>query len=355
MRITGGTLSGRTLQVPREGVRPTQDRVREALFASLAPRLPGARVLDLYAGTGALGLEAWSRGAADVVWVERDRRTFEYLERNVTALCVDGGSTQCLRMDVHRFLKRPPAGLGAFDLILADPPYLDDPGLEQLGNVLSAVRAHSMLTLGGLFAYELAGAGEGSFPGWREVRCRKYGRTRVLIFTRASSPQEDIRMNNHGIYAGTFDPMTLGHLDLVQRAAKIFVNLTVAVAREHVGKPSPLFTLEERIALVKEAVEPVGNVSVDEFDGLLVDYARAKGARLLVRGLRAFSDFEYEFQMALTNRRLAPDIETIFLMPKPDYSYVSSSVVREVAQFGGEITQFVPAHVAAAVERKYRG
>lgn len=162
-------------------------------------------------------------------------------------------------------------------------------------------------------------------------------------------------MNDHGIYAGTFDPMTLGHLDLLERAAKIFINLTVAVARVHVGKPSPLFTLEERIELVTEAVQPIGNVHVDEFDGLLVDYARAKGARLIVRGLRAFSDFEYEFQMALTNRRLAPDIETIFLMPKPDFSYVSSSVVREVAQFGGDVRQFVPAHVAEAVRRKFPG
>lgn len=162
-------------------------------------------------------------------------------------------------------------------------------------------------------------------------------------------------MNDHGIYAGTFDPMTLGHLDLVERAAKIFNRLTVAVARVHVGKPSPLFTLEERIALVTEAVQPAGNIVVDEFDGLLVDYARAKGARLIVRGLRAFSDFEYEFQMALTNRRLAPDLETIFLMPKPDFSYVSSSVVREVAQFGGDIGQFVPAHVVEAVQRKFAG
>ena len=189
MRITGGIISGRVLKVPKEGVRPTQDRVREALFGSLGPRLPGARVLDLYAGTGALGLEAWSRGAAEVVWVERDRNTFEVLERNVADLCrdEDGGGTQCLRMDVQRFLKRPPEGLGAFDLIVADPPYKDDPGLEQLGNALSAVRAHSMLTLSGLFAYELAGAGEGSFPGWRMVRSRRYGRTRVLIFTQEAS------------------------------------------------------------------------------------------------------------------------------------------------------------------------
>jgi pantetheine-phosphate adenylyltransferase len=162
-------------------------------------------------------------------------------------------------------------------------------------------------------------------------------------------------MNNHGVYAGTFDPMTLGHLDLVERAARIFKQLTVAVARVHVGKPAPLFSLQERIALVQESVRPFDNVTVDEFEGLLVTYARCKGARQLVRGLRAFSDFEYEFQMALTNRRLAPDIETIFLMPKPDFSYVSSSVVRELAQVGGDVGQFVPGHVAEAVRRKFQG
>jgi 16S rRNA (guanine966-N2)-methyltransferase len=193
MRITGGIISGRVLQVPKAGVRPTQDRVREALFASLAPRLPGARVLDLYAGTGALGLEAWSRGAATVVWVERDRRAYESLQANVQALCRDeaGGATQCLRMDVQRFLKRPPDDMGPFDLILADPPYKDDPGLARLGNALSEVKAHSMLTLSGLFAYELAGGGEGCFPGWRMVRSQKYGRTRVLIFAPQSEPGEE--------------------------------------------------------------------------------------------------------------------------------------------------------------------
>ena len=160
-------------------------------------------------------------------------------------------------------------------------------------------------------------------------------------------------MNNHGIYAGTFDPMTLGHLDLVERASQIFVNLTVAVAREHVGKPVSLFTLEERLELVCESVRPFKNVKVEEFDGLLVDYARKKGARILVRGLRAFSDFEDEFQMAMTNRQLAPDIETIYLMPRQDFSYISSSVVREVAQFGGDFTRFVPENVGRAIRNKF--
>ena len=153
------------------------------------------------------------------------------------------------------------------------------------------------------------------------------------------------------IYAGTFDPLTLGHLDVIERAARIFDRLVVAVAKH--SRKKPLFTLEERLAMAEAAVRPYANVEVDRFDGLLVNYARAKGVHVLVRGLRAFSDFEFEFQMALTNRTLAPDIETLFLMTKEDYSYLNSSTVREVAELGGRTETFVPPVVEAALQRKF--
>ena len=160
-------------------------------------------------------------------------------------------------------------------------------------------------------------------------------------------------MNRAAIYAGTFDPITLGHLDVIERAARIFNRLIIAVAGS--TRKRTLFTVEERCALVREVVRPLSNVEVDSFEGLLVAYARSKGVRVLVRGLRAFSDFEFEFQMALTNRKMAPDIETLFLMPKEDYSYVSSSTVREVAQYGGDTGDFVPESVQRAlVERMGR-
>lgn len=157
-------------------------------------------------------------------------------------------------------------------------------------------------------------------------------------------------MNKKAIYAGTFDPMTLGHLDVVQRAARTFPELIVAVAA--VTGKNTLFSQEERIALVKESVKGLSNVTVMAFDGLLVEYARSQGAGVLIRGLRAFSDFEYEFQMALTNRRLAPDIETLFLMPKQETSYVSSTNVKQVASLGGDVSEFVPAAVAEALSEK---
>ncbi len=154
------------------------------------------------------------------------------------------------------------------------------------------------------------------------------------------------------IYAGTFDPMTLGHLDLVKRAAKIFDRLVIAVAVH--SRKKVLFEAKERVAMVKAVVGKFPNVEVESFNGLLVQYARKKGIHVVVRGLRAFSDFEFEFQMALTNRKLAPDIETIFLMPNEDYSYVSSSTVREVAQLGGDVGNFVARPVQRALARRLR-
>ena len=142
------------------------------------------------------------------------------------------------------------------------------------------------------------------------------------------------------IYAGTFDPITLGHLDLVERCSDIFDELILAVVEE--SSKSTLFTVEERVELASDAVKGFSNVKVDSFAGLLIQYARKKDARILIRGLRAYSDFEYEFPMALTNRKLAPEIETLFMMPKEIHSYVSSSTVREVAEFGGNTRDFVP-------------
>lgn len=154
------------------------------------------------------------------------------------------------------------------------------------------------------------------------------------------------------VYAGTFDPMTLGHLDVVQRAAHIFPELVVAVAA--VTGKNTLFDQSERVALVAASVKDLANVRVEPFDGLLVDYARERDTEVLIRGLRAFSDFEYEFQMALTNRRLAPDLETLFLMPKQDYSFLSSTNIRQVASLGGDVSEFVPAVVERALKEKNR-
>ena len=155
---------------------------------------------------------------------------------------------------------------------------------------------------------------------------------------------------SRAVYAGTFDPMTFGHLDVATRAAHVFEHLTLAVAED--PRKTLLFSVEERLELARTSVAGLDNVEVVPFGGLLVNWARNRGIHTLIRGLRAFSDFEYEFQMALTNRKLAPDIETMFLMPNEDFSYVSSSMVREIAALGGDVDKFVPPAVAAALKRK---
>ena len=145
------------------------------------------------------------------------------------------------------------------------------------------------------------------------------------------------------IYPGTFDPPTNGHVDLIQRGSKLFDHLTVAILKNPVK--NPLFTVQERVDMLKEATKPLGNVSVATFDGLMVEFARTAGATAVLRGIRAISDYEGEFQMALMNRRLAPEVETVFLQPAGRYSFVSSRMVKEVFSFGGDITGLVPTNV----------
>jgi pantetheine-phosphate adenylyltransferase len=154
------------------------------------------------------------------------------------------------------------------------------------------------------------------------------------------------------IYPGSFDPLTNGHLDLIARAAKIFDHLVVAILRN--SQKNPLFSVEERVAMLSEGTAEFGNVSVSTFDGLLVDFAREQRAHAVVRGIRAISDYEYEFQMALMNRRLSPDVETIFLMPDAKYSFVSSRLVKEVYRLGGSVDGLVPKFVIERMKDKSR-
>jgi pantetheine-phosphate adenylyltransferase len=152
------------------------------------------------------------------------------------------------------------------------------------------------------------------------------------------------------IYPGSFDPITNGHLDVLHRATKLFDRVIVAVAKN--DSKRPLFTLEERVQMVARAVRHLPSVKADSFEGLLVDYVEKRGAKAVVRGLRAVSDFEFEFQMALMNRKLNERIETIFMMPKDTYTFLSSRIVKEMAQLGGDVSAFVPAHVRTALAAK---
>jgi pantetheine-phosphate adenylyltransferase len=160
-------------------------------------------------------------------------------------------------------------------------------------------------------------------------------------------------MARDAIYPGSFDPLTNGHLAIIQRGLKLFDRLVVAVANN--PQKSPLFTLEERKALIQQAVGNDPRVEIDSFDGLLVDYVRRKGISTVLRGLRAVSDFEYEFQLANMNRKLFPELESVFVMTGEDYFFVTARLVREVAQYGGDVTGLVPPVVAEGLRRKLSG
>ena len=155
------------------------------------------------------------------------------------------------------------------------------------------------------------------------------------------------------VYPGSFDPITNGHLDVIQRAAAMFDQVVVGVA--HNPDKIPMFSLKRRLDLVAQATKHLGNVVVDDFQGLLVEYCGIKGATVVIRGLRAVSDFEFEFQMALMNRKLEPKVETIFLMPKDEYTFISSRLVKEIAGLGGDVSKFVPPVVQEALKKKLAG
>jgi pantetheine-phosphate adenylyltransferase len=153
------------------------------------------------------------------------------------------------------------------------------------------------------------------------------------------------------IYPGSFDPVTKGHLDIIERASHLFDEVVVAVAFNEAKKAS--FSAEERVALLRETTQGICNIRIVSFDGLLVEFALANGALAVIRGLRAVSDFEFEFQMALMNRKLEPTIETVFLTPKEEFTYLSSRIVKEIARLGGNVEEFVPKPVAEALRKKY--
>ncbi|RKO67358.1 pantetheine-phosphate adenylyltransferase [Desulfofundulus salinus] len=153
------------------------------------------------------------------------------------------------------------------------------------------------------------------------------------------------------VYPGSFDPITNGHLDVIERAACLFDQLVVAVSRNTSKKP--LFTVSERLEMLREVLQPYYNVVVDSFDGLTVNYAKSLGAQAIIRGLRAISDFENEFMMALTNKKLVPSIDTLFLMTRAEYSFISSSAVKEVAYFGGCVRDLVPPVVEQKLREKF--
>ncbi len=357
-RVIAGTARSIRLEAPGPGTRPLADRVKQTLFAILEPELRGARFLDLFAGSGAAGIEALSRGAAEAVFVEHDRIAVQIIHANLdrTELAATERAT-VVRADVVRWLRDPErAGEPPIDIALVDPPYDDQKALDGVTRgTRSAARGRRHRRRQALLAGHPTATGRAA--SIRAPAAVRRDRADVLPAARPSRPTR----RHHGgpmsvaVYPGSFDPITNGHLDIVERAATVFDTVIVAVLAN--PKKAPLLTVDERIEVIRAALAahdvPDERVDVASFEGLTVEFARARGAHAIVRGLRAISDFETEMQLAHNNRVLAPRIDTVFFMTSAANSYVSSSLVKEIASFGGDVSGMVPTAAREALERAF--
>lgn len=384
VRIIGGQWKRSRLEVlHRPGLRPTPDRVRETLFNWLGQDLQGWRVLDAFAGSGALGFEAASRGAAAVILLETDPQVIAALEGSASRLCA--ANVEVRRAEALMWMAEA-AGSGAeFDLILLDPPYgrnLQNAALERVRPLLAESgwvyleddrpwSAEALSALGWLLHRSgRAGAvhfhllcvmppgerlnfGHPSLPDKPGAPRRSATQRRGPCACSMSAQERDltpVTQEITAIYPGTFDPMTLGHQDLMRRASRLFSRLIVAVAAGHHKRT--MFTLDERLDIAQELASAFPNVEVIAFRGLLRNFVVEHGGKVVVRGLRAVSDFEYEFQMAGMNRQLMPDVETLFLTPSDQYQFVSGTFVREIAMLGGDVSKFVAPSVLERLQRR---
>ena len=342
---------------PRTGVRPTADRVRESLFAVLGP-LDGAHVLDLYAGTGALGIEARSRGAKRAVFVDRSAKSLSVLRRNLDALALTE-RTRVIQADAMASLARLARAGESFDLVCADPPYAAA-GVE---SVLAALvecrllhtnatlvversRRHPLMSIAGLALID-----ERSYGDTVIARLGRVGSDAKEVSEGDGNEMSEIRERRVALFPASFDPLTNGHLDIAVRTRRMFDEVVLALA-VNLDK-NETFSVAERLEVLETATSEDPGLRVVSFSGLTVDFAREIGAQAIIRGVRAMSDFEYEFEMALMNKHLNPDVETLFMMPSQQYLYVSSSRLKELARFGRDVQEFVPPGVAKMLRERF--
>ena len=340
MRVIAGTARGTRLAPVPRGVRPTSDRVRESVFNALGQFFEGD-VLDLYAGTGSLGIEALSRGCDRAAFVEKDRRALATIRENLRRTRLQDRA-EIVAGDVGRVLDRMLTDGRQFNLIFADPPYRI--AATEVGGVLS--RLGALLAPGGRVVLESGEAPAAGTQGEKGVT-RRYGGTYVTILERS-----EITMIV-AVCPGSFDPVTAGHLDIIRRASKIFDHVVIAVGANM--RKKPVLPAVERARLIEKVTADIENVSVEFMDGLLVDFARERGAQVIVKGLRAVSDFESEFEQAQLNRTMYPELETVFIMASSEHSFLSSSAVREIASFGGDVRGLVPDGILETVREIYSG
>ena len=357
MRVLAVSAKGRRLQAgPDQRIRPTADKVKGALFSILASRfdLAGARVLDLFAGSGALGIEALSRGAGHATFVEKSRPAAAILRQNLAA-CRVAERAVVIEASIQQALARLEREAARFDGVVLDPPY----GLGLVDATLSSLAATKLLAADAwvIVEHHADEPPAQAYGSWRLTQSRRYGKTCLaLLTTDTNMPiKHEPPKSSRAVYAGSFDPITNGHLDIVRRAVQVFDEVTVAVAMgtSDPKKDRAMFSADERVSMIRESLQEIGiEAKVDKFTGLLVDYCEKVGVAVIIRGLRAVSDFEYEFQMAMMNRHMKPGIETFFMTTSVKYFYTASRLVKEVVSLGGDVTGLLPSAVHRELLRK---
>ena len=342
-RRAEGPAAGRPAGL--EGAADLRPRPRGDLLGARRAVL-GARVLDLYCGTGALAIEALSRGAASAVLVDRDTRP---ALGNVESLGL-GERAELVRSDVERWLaaRADEAGTPRFDLVFVDAPYRL---ADRVGQELDTHLPH-LLAEGGRAIVESGARGPLRLDLARDAAPAPLRRRRRRLLRPARERRLMGYQDGTVVCPGSYDPVTNGHLDIITRTSAVFERVVVGVVNNPIRKEKTLFTAEERKAFIEEATADLANVEVQTFSNLLVEFARELEATAIVKGLRAISDFEYEFEMAQLNRKLDPDIESIYVIASPHYSFLSSTGVKEMATFKGDVSDLVPDPVAAAMAER---
>jgi pantetheine-phosphate adenylyltransferase len=342
-------------------VRPTTARVRGALYDRLAGAVVGAEVLDLFAGTGALGIEALHRGARAVTFVEVSASRVRSIRDAVQRADVEA-QVEVRHEDARDAIQRLARARRAFDLILLDPPY----GEGWITEALNGIAAGDLLRQSGWVVAEGHWRDRPEPVGeWIVAREARYGETALWFLRRGGAERhagtaehdEDAVERGGGpvrtaVYPGSFDPVHHGHIEVIRRAMQLFDHVIVAVA-ENVDKTPGAFSLDERVAMLEDVVREMPTVEVASFGGLTVVFAEQRGATCLIKGLRAVGDFDYELKQSAMNRRLAPALDTLLFIADPEFAFVSSSLIREVARLGGSVDGLVPAAVATRLSTRW--
>ena len=287
----------------------------------IAADMYDCRFLDLFSGSGAMGIECLSRGGQNAVFVDNNKESIDVIKQNINGAMVSDRA-EVMSCDVTSAISKLAQKGKTFDVIFMDPPY--DKGLVELS--LQAIVKNNILSKDGYIIAEQSTEEEiPEIAGLKVTRVKEYRITRMTF-------------------------LTYGHLDIINRASRLCDKLIVGVLDNK--SKVPLFTVEERVAQLKEITKDFANVEIKAFSGLLVDFARANNSNIVIRGLRGVTDFSYEFQMALTNRALDSDLETLFISADTQYLFFSSSQVKEIASFGGDIANMVPEIINEQLRKK---